>query len=430
MRLLYRPILAACSAAILLGACSDESTPLPSLKTATYSGKTLAVNYCGEAMPAKVATFTPSADGKTATLEMSGVLDLSSLGISGVPQLPAPGVLPGSPTVSIPLTLTPTDKGVYTFTGSGETPHVTYNYSGELGEELLTVNLTDVKLKVGAMAGKVFKPRTLKATLADLRNPKDIESPFYIDWEIGTIPGLELDPGKLLTALTLAPIIPVYNGTAYSSIAQVFDQSVQTLAMLDNGNIPVRYYSSKEGATQLLTTSGNMLQYVVTGANSIQLYVNPLSAIGMWLVAQSTPTWLPSFFDTAYADSIKQEIANSKPVTTPDEADTAIRDALVQALILAIQPALRDGVPLEFAATADGGVNLYLNTATCTRFISLLLTDLMKQPAVMARLGVLLAEAGLTEAQVANLLQGLPAVLQATTRLNIGLSLTPISGAN
>ncbi len=418
---------------VMMTSCSNEELPLPELKTNTYSGNSLTVNYCGDEMAAKQIILTPESAGEDGLqhvrLDMSGVLDLSSLGIKDIPPLPAPGVLPGDVSTAIDVTLLPESKeGKYTFSGSGHTQYVDYAYSGVLSSDHLTINLTDVKLIKEDLAGKAFKPVAVNATLADLKNPQDIKTPFYIDWEVGNIPGLELDPGILVNALTLAPIIPVYNNTAYSSLAQVFCQCVQTMALLDNGNIPVRYYSSHEGATQLLTTNPNMLQYVETGENSIQLYINPMSVVGLWLVEQSTPTWLPSFFDTAYAETIKQQIADAKP-SNETEADKAIKEALIQSLLLAIKPAMSEGLPLEWTPTQTG-INLYLNTETCTDFIGLLLTELLKQPVLAQRLSAWLAEAGLTEQQVEALLQQLPSLLQATTRLNIGLSLEMVSSAS
>ncbi|MDE6294637.1 MAG: hypothetical protein K2M03_01085, partial [Muribaculaceae bacterium] len=168
-------------------------------------------------------------------------------------------------------------------------------------------------------------------------------------------------------------------------------------------------------------TNPNMLQYIVTGGNTIQLYVNPMSAVGLWLVAQSNPTWLPSFFDTAYAETIKQQIADAKP-NNPSEADEAIKNALIQSLLLALKPAMAEGLPMQFEPTADG-INLYLNTETCTDFIGVLLGEMVKQPAIAQRLSQYLTQAGLTEEDVATLIQQLPSILQATTKLNIGLSL-------
>lgn len=412
--------------ALFVTGCDKDENVLPQLKSTTYSSGSLTVYYCGDEMPSKQIVLTPGSttgDGaQTATLAMSGVLDLSSLGIKDIPILPAPGILPGDNTTTLSVTLVPDKKeGKYTFAGNDETQFIQYSYSGELSDTHLTLNIEDVLLHNTSLAGKAFTPTPTQASLADLKNPENIKSPFYIRWEIGNLPGLELNPGIILNALTLAPVIPVYNNTAYSSLAQVFDQCVQTLALLPNGNIPVRYYSNHEGATQLLTTNPNMLQYVVTGQNTLQLYINPMSAVGLRLVAQSTPTWLPSFFDTAYAETIKQQIADSKP-TNSSEADEAIQNALIQSLLLAIKPAMADGLPLEFTPTADG-INLYLNTETCTDFIGLLLGEMVKQPAIAQRLSQYLIEAGLSEDDVANLIQNIPAILQATTKLNIGLTL-------
>ena len=133
--------LSALALITLAAACSKEDTPLPELSTATYTGSTLTMTYCGEAMPAKIVTFTPDASGASATLDMAGVLDLSSLGIKTEGPLPAPGVIPGSATTTIKVDLTPSDNGSYTFSGAGESDFASYSYSGELTTGHLTVIL-------------------------------------------------------------------------------------------------------------------------------------------------------------------------------------------------------------------------------------------------------------------------------------------------
>ena len=427
---IYSTIIAATAISCLtLTGCKDDSTPLPSLAECVFKGKALHMIYCREDVPGKVVAFTPGADGH-AMLTLSGSFDAADFGIKGMPAIPAAGALPGSPSVTLDVALTPGD-GCYTFSGASETDFATFSYSGRLesgdsGADVLTLSLDPVKLKNQMYAGKVFKPQPLQASVGDILAGKPIKSPFHIVWEGGTIPGLPeqlaLDPGLLLQALTLAPVVPAYGNTAYASIAQLFDQAVQTLALLDNGNIPVRYFSSKEGASRLMTTPGAMLQYVAGADGSLRIFVNPNSALGLWLVWQSQATWLPSFFDTAYADQIKDEI--DKGGHQMSEADQKLLQIVADALVKALSPSLVGGIPMQLSIAGDG-VSLYLNTDTCVNFLSLLVKDILAEPAVQQRVVELLTQYGVQPEQAAKLLAQLPALLKATTRVELGLSLLP-----
>lgn len=424
MRSLYLLTGGLIISAIIGGCTSDETKQLPTLVNKTFTGKTLKVYYCGEESPAKSAVFSPSNSSENGSIIISGLFDLSSLGITGINPLPAPGPLPGTEELNLNVALIPTAEGYYSFTGHDITEYLSYNYTGKVYADSLIISFDNVTLTNDAYAGKVFSPMPLKASMTDIaddiKNDKDIQSPFYIRWEVGNLPNLKLHPGVLLNALTIVPIIPVYHNTAYASVASLFCQSVQTMAFLDNGNIPVRYYSSKEGATQLMTTSPNMLQYVPTGANTLQVYLNPLSAVGLWLVNQSVPTWLPSFFDTDYADKIKDEISQTTPTETEEQKE--LKEALTKALLTAISPSLRSGIPFTMDMTGDN-TKIYLDTKTCVLFITSLLAQIEEQPTIQKYLAEILTQTGLTSEEIQQLMTALPSLLEATTSVNIGLNL-------
>lgn len=414
--------------AFLFGCSDDQSRPLLELQQSSYSGTSLTVTYCGEASPAKVVELMPGADDK-AMLKVYGMLDLSAFGIKDIPVLPAPGIIPGTAEVNLPVSLEAGDRGNYTFCGSDETAYATFNYNGEITEGHLTLNITDALLKSQSYAGKAFSLQPLECTLKDLvsaDDAEDMKSPFHIVWEVEDIPGVTLNPGLLLNALTLAPLFSVYDGTAEASAAHLLESTVESIALCGNGNMPVRYWSRKEGAMQLMSASGNMIQYVAVGPAELQVYVNPMSVVGMWLVSQSKPTWLPSFFDTAYADKIKDQISSESSSSSVSAEDAELQKILTQALLQALSPAMRDGVPMTVSPTADG-VDIYLDTATCVQFVSRLTKDLLAEPVVAQRVVKLLAEAGMTTAEAQKLLAALPVILQATNRLEIGLSLKTLN---
>lgn len=71
--------------------------------------------------------------------------DLSE-SLKGMPDIPGPGVLPGTPVLSLPVNLKP-DGGVYSFSGNGETEYLTYTYEGNVNASKMAFSFNDVTLK-------------------------------------------------------------------------------------------------------------------------------------------------------------------------------------------------------------------------------------------------------------------------------------------
>ena len=139
--------------------------PGSSLEQKTYNGTdALTLNYNGSPLVGKTVTFTPGT-GDNATLTLAGeALDVTQImGMmtreSENPSLalPTAGVLPGSPSLSIPVKLQG-DPDNCTFEGSGETDYCTYSYSGSVTEDACEFNLSDVKLKNTSLAGSWTVP--------------------------------------------------------------------------------------------------------------------------------------------------------------------------------------------------------------------------------------------------------------------------------
>lgn len=410
-------IAASLGAAMLfsLASCKkDDPAPLPEIKSQTYTSSSLALTYQEEDMPGKSVDLEySSSDPNSAVLRLYSEFDLSQLSGTGLTGTVAgPGVLPGSPDISIPVTLIPGD-GCYTFSGSGSTEYIEYKYSGSLKSGLLTLALSDCQLKSQVFAGSVFSPAPLEKD--GLLTYKSM--PFHLLWEIDPEDGIDIPLSDILKAAVVAPVIPVYNNTAYTSVAQMFDSAVKTIAMTPSGNIPVMYISTVGGAARIATTCGNMLQYV-PASNGIRLYVNPLSALSQVLVALSKPSSDADFITKAGVtdDSDGNLIAGIDP---------KIKAAIIQSLAAAFAPQLRDGIPLTVSAT-DAGAEIYFDTQTSVTFLSQLLGNLLKNPEISDALQAYLASLdlpGVSQEDLAGILQALPGFLEKTTRLEIGLSL-------
>lgn len=396
-----------------LTSCKDDSESLPELKSTAFTSKTLALTYNGEEMPGKTVRLDyNSADNASgsASLSLYSEFDLSQLsgmGLTG--SIPGPGVIPGSPTLSIPVNLLPGD-GCYTFSGKASTEYAEFTYSGKLEDDLLTLNIIDGTLKSQIFAGRVFQPAPIvKEGLLGYSS-----LPFHLVWEIDPAIGVDLPLSDILKGIFAAPVIPVYNNTAYTSVAQMYCSAIRTVALTPGGNIPVVYVSSVGGAAHLATSCGNMLQYVPSGTG-IRLYVNPLSALSQALVSLSKPQEDAEFVTKAYYSAYGSGL---------DKIDPAILNAMVKALIKAIQPFLCDGVPLVVAPT-ENGVDIYLDTSTSVEFLSSLLGDMLQQPAIAGALQSYLAGLQLpniSPEELQGVLTQLPAFLEKTTKLEVGLA--------
>lgn len=415
-------------ATLLAASCSgnDDPRPAPDLAAgSSYAGTSLELYYNGEMMPGKSAEVTVEKGSGKATIVFNSSFDLSQLtGLGLTGSIPAPGVTPGDATLRLETVATAGD-GAYEVSGDGATGHVTFSYSGSIAKEKMRFSLTDVKLKNTMLAGNVFAPAPIKKEgIADYTS-----LPFHLVWEIDPAIGKDIPLSEILKVLATAPVIPVYQGTAYTSVALGFESLVKTIALTESGNMPVMYVSTLGGAAHVATGCGNMLQYVPAD-KGIRLYINPLQVVGEVLLATSDNKNDVKF---DFASMLKKAPARgdtraeafdgiSYAAEKPDEALTR---AMLGVLLKAIAPQISGGVPLALTPT-EQGADIYFDTATSVTFLSTLLNDALSNPDILAAVKSALASANIPELnpqEVEALLQNLPQFLINTTRLEIGLSL-------
>ena len=396
--------------ALLAAASCNSSEPLPDIEQShTFTSSKLRLTYCGETMPAKVVTATP--DGADAlTLTAEGITDLSmlsSMGLSGT--APAPGVLPGSPVVTLPAKLKASGSK-YIFEGSGASDFCSsFAYSGFLEGDSLILNIDNVVLSNDCLSGSIWTPVPFRQEGLSVKS-----TPFHLLWEIDPTAGIDIDLTGALETLVTLPIIPVYQHTAYSSVAQLLSMSLQTVAFNQNGNIFVRYFSSVGGATQLMTSTGNTLQYVVLGDKYMRLYPNPTTLFGLWLVAQSDSAGIPDISFTKAADDSSDSRKELLETLMP----------LVKSMLPSVLEMTREGIPLEMSKS-DASLDIYLNTDLILTLLQQLATAVNENPDVIAKLmGMAAADAEMAEllSTLQQLLPRIDALLKATTRMEIGLS--------
>lgn len=408
-----RFLLPLCAAFLALSSCSDEKVPLPSLSDAVqYSGSSLKVYYCGELMPAKEVTYKPSASDKlTGILSCKGITDLSqlsSIGMSGLGA--APGVLPGSKELDLPISLSVSDDK-YVFSGTGNTPFISeYSYNGKLQGDSCVLNIDKVQLANLDLAGSIWVSSPIK------RDGLSFTSlPFRLVWELDPAAGIDIDLSQLLELVVTVPVIPVYHDTAYSSIAQLYTNALQTVAFNENGNIFLRYYSSVGGATQLMTSVGNTLQYVIPQSGTLLLYPNPTTIFGRWLVAQSD------------AGDDKDISFTSSRADSDSSADDEVKALLIE-FLKGFLPVVLDNCANGFPFSIERSGNqlsLYLDTPVVIEMLSQAVGVIEQNPELMQKL---LEKLGLTAegAEIAESLQQLlpqlKSILLNSTKIQIGFN--------
>ncbi|MDE5957271.1 MAG: hypothetical protein K2G78_03060, partial [Muribaculaceae bacterium] len=382
--------------------------------------------YNGEQMAGKSAMVKVASGEATMTFDSSFDLSmLTGMGLAG--ELPAPGVTPGDAVITLTSAAREGD-GSYDVAGSADTDYVTFNYAGSIGADKMTFAITDARLKNQVLAGNVFAPAPIvKQGVADYTS-----LPFHLVWELDPAAGIDLPLSEVLKVLATAPVIPVYEGTAYTSVAQAFVSLVKTIALTESGNVPVMYVSTLGGAAHIATTCGNMMQYVPT-QSGLRLYLNPLQVVSEALLALSDNKDDAKF---DFATLLKKSPAGRAAATAGDGAegatDPALTRAMIGVLLKALAPQIAGGVPLTVEPTA-AGADIYFDTATSVTFLATLLQEAMKSPEIMAAVQQALGGVeipGVRSEQLAGILQQLPQYLIKTTKLEIGLQLVKVPAAD
>ncbi len=386
--------------ALLMSGCSDDKKEsLPVLDSKTYYGKALNLNYSDGPAPGKMVTVTPNGSNSRtgelkATLNLYSMIDydqLEGLGMSGMVQ--GPGVIPGEKSTDLDVTLIPGD-GCYTFSGSDATDEVSFTYNGEIRDDLLTLNIIEPKLKDLSLAGTVWAPAPLKRDeLLQITS-----SPFSIAWEMNGINDLTLDPGLVLNLISTLPFIPVYNNTAYTSPAELFTQMFKAFAFRGDGNIIATYISTSQGAAQYMTLQPNTLQYVVDSSDELEMFVNPVSVYGLYLVNQ--------------------------------KAGIGANDlTFLKTLITTTVPLLADGLDMNYSISDLGEyklMKLTTETEESVKMLSTFMLNLSQNPEFMAKLSAIIDSTPNLKPYADDIkfvISQLPVLIQNTTKLEIGLNL-------
>ena len=391
---LFYYLFAVICSVTLFTSCSDDDdekmvNPVPQT---TFTGENgLQLTYNGAPMPGKKVTFTPDAtNAQKATLRLEGEFDLN--GILGkaksaaaredVSMPTAPGVLPGSPVVTLPVDLT-INGDKCSFAGTSETDYCTFSYKGEVSAGAMELDLSEVKLKNAKLAGMTWKLEPYDET-----NPNETD-PIYLVWEAEKkVPGFMPIESVLKIALRMDLIAAGADNKI--SATDMLGTVLQDVTFMEDGNIVATYKDAANGGTEWTKSPVNLAQYVVENDNQMKVFLNPAAIIA-----------------------------------AVNNAGRAVDvQAVIQQAIQMLYPMLVNGVPVAFGQT-DDALSVYLNTELLLPLLKTLVVPLLSDEEVVAMLVELMKKdpdfgemAGLAEPT----LKAFPEIIESTTKVEIGLN--------
>ena len=391
--LFYYLFAVICSVA-LFTSCSDDDdekmvNPVPQT---TFTGENgLQLTYNGAPMPGKKVTFTPDAtNAQKATLRLEGEFDLN--GILGkaksaaaredVSMPTAPGVLPGSPVVTLPVDLT-INGDQCSFAGTSETDYCTFSYKGEVSAGAMELALSEVKLKNAKLAGMTWKLKPY-----DKEDPNETD-PIYLVWEAEK-KVFDFLPIESVLKLALRMKLIAAGADHKVSATEMLGTVLQDVTFMEDGNIVATYKDAANGGTEWTKSPVNLAQYVVENDNQIKVFLNPAAIIA-----------------------------------AVNNAGRAVDvQTVIQQTIQMLYPMLVNGVPVAFEQTEDA-LSVYLNTELLLPLLKTLVVPLLSDEEVVAML-VELMKKDPDFSEMADLaepmLKAFPEIIESTTKVEIGLN--------
>ena len=391
---LFYYLFAVICSVTLFTSCSDDDdekmvNPVPQT---TFTGENgLQLTYNGAPMPGKKVTFTPDAtNAQKATLRLEGEFDLN--GILGkaksaaareyVSMPTAPGVLPGSPVVTLPVDLT-INGDQCSFAGTSETDYCTFSYKGEVSAGAMELDLSEVKLKNAKLAGMTWKLEPYDET-----NPNETD-PIYLVWEAEK-KVLGFMPIESVLKIALRMDLIAAGADNKISATDMLGTVLQDVTFMEDGNIVATYKDAANGGTEWTKSPVNLAQYVVENDNQMKVFLNPAAIIA-----------------------------------AVNNAGRAVDvQAVIQQAIQMLYPMLVNGVPVAFEQTEDA-LSVYLNTELLLPLLKTLVVPLLSDEEVVAMLVELMKKdpdfgemAGLAEPT----LKAFPEIIESTTKVEIGLN--------
>ncbi len=404
---------------ILSGCSDDNKEAVKPLKNSTFtdtSGLNLIMN--GQPVAGKTAELT--VEGDKGQLKLYAEFDLSATGTGMTGSVAAPGVLPGSPETILNLDLTPSGNE-WIFKGSGSSDYCNYSYSGKVSDRNLTLSFSDVELKSGGITPQIWQPAPIKYD----SEGKMTSNPFFLSWEFDPVPEVDIDFNGALNLISVLPVIPVYNGTAYMSVAEAMTEVVKYMAFLKDGNMLATYVSTLGGAAHLAQTYPNRFEYVVTSPNEVKLFLDPMSLFGLLLVNTSggTPADEIDLTDKGLFPS------GSISLKPGDSELKEVSDKIMKSALSYFLPRMAQGLPMKYGVE-NNELHIFIDTEMAVDLFQQIILPVITEENSFKAIISYLSKNPTLSPMIPELERLLPILTQAfekTNSLKLGISLVPVT---
>lgn len=390
--------LVLCSAPLLVGCSNDDDEdnfvicPVEATEYTSDSG--LNLTYEGEPMLGKQVRFLPStSDATKAQLTLEGEpFDWSSLlSRANLSVNQAPGVFPGSTSVTIAVDLT-INGDQCSFSGTSETDYCTFNYEGKVSAGSMDLALSDVMLKNNALAATRWN-------LAPYDEVDANNGPAHIVWEaekgVEIFQGFELPIESVLKLALSMPLIG--EGDDAVAAAQMLNAVLADVTFLPNGNIVATYMDVANGATSWERSPANLAQYVVESDGQMRVFLNPQAIMA----------------------------ATTRAARAARETNAGDMSAVLVQAIQSISQMVSQGVPVAYTRSSES-MSVFLDQSVLLPLLQGIVVPLLQNEDFMNLIIEAIASDptfGSMSDMVVGALQSLPGVIDTTTKLEIGLNL-------
>lgn len=404
-------LMAVVCASALFTACSSDDNeaaiPAPDQPTKFTDAEGLTLSSNGTPLIGKSVTFTPDAKDRTkAVLTLEGApLDITSMlgRADEVVGFPTAGVLPGSPKTEINITLVP-GATESKFSGNGETLYCTYAYSGVVTETSLKFELSDIKLKNTTLAGTTWVPAA--------ERPNDmgmVEGSVYVNW----VSDATFDPGfppqmfvTMVCSMGLIPMPTPEDPDNVIDLNKALQLFLQKVKFTEDGNVIADYLDEETMAPA--TSPVGIAQYVVTGDNSMLLFLNPAA--------------IAADANKSKADDDDDDNALIAELLKRIDMEQLIGLAMNQYL-----PMLSNGIPVYFKESDDKSMtNMYVDTNFLLPLLKVA-APVFEDEAFVDELVAKMLEGtdlGMFGAMASGVFKSIPAVVNGTSTIELGISMT------
>lgn len=341
---------------IAISGCHENGpTPISLITTDNFSTLDhLEIYYDGNRVVGKSADLFQ--EEKTAYITLYSEVNPAEISekLSFLPVIKGSGAIPGSPSLTIPVYLKDNGKE-FTFSGTGETDYLEYEYNGSVDNSRLNINFTNARLINSSLAGTILEPA-------------------------GFIP-----TGTILDDMVKTKFITF--GEGKYSIDELMGTIVRTVSFNHDGNIAVTYIKTNTGTPQPALCPLTMLQYVQPADNRLLLYINPTDLAGQ--IVLNNP-YHPTLPDNPFGEQ-------ARPRSGEEDEESILTGSVMEELAGAVSIILQKGLPMEYTISGKD-IQIYLDLSPVVAAVQKSLAEIPDiSPELIQKIEPILVQLGSTK---------------------------------